>query len=100
MATNKMKTLLFTISLSIFLGNLDAQTFTKYWVKFKDKNGSPYSAGNPGAFLSARSIARRTNQNIAINYSDIPVNQSYINQVNATGATVFQRSKLINAAIV
>ena len=32
--------------------------------------------------------------------SDIPVNQSYINQVNATGAVVFQRSKWFNAAIV
>jgi serine protease AprX len=65
----------------------------------KTKNGSPYTIGNPSAYLSARSIARRTNQGIAVDMTDIPVNQTYINQVNATGAQVFQRSKWMNAAI-
>jgi serine protease AprX len=78
--------------------DLNAQT--KYWVKFKDKNSSPYSISNPSAFLSAKSIARRANQAIQIDMTDIPVNQTYINQVNATGAVVFQRSKWFNAAIV
>ncbi len=72
----------------------------KYWVKFTDKAGSPYSISNPSAFLSAKSIARRTTQHIPVNLTDIPVNQTYINQVNATGAVVFQRSKWLNAAIV
>ncbi|MCC6181624.1 MAG: S8 family serine peptidase, partial [Bacteroidia bacterium] len=70
------------------------------WVKFTDKNGSPYSVSSPTAYLSSRSIARRTNQGIAIDITDIPVNQTYINQVNATGAQVFGRSKWLNAAIV
>jgi subtilisin family serine protease len=73
---------------------------TKYWVKFKDKNGSPYTISNPSAFLSVKSITRRSAHNINIDLSDIPVNQTYINQVNATGAIVFQRSKWFNAAIV
>lgn len=73
---------------------------TKYWVRFKDKNGSPYSISNPSAFLSAKAMTRRANQGIQVDMTDIPVNQSYINQVNATGALVFQRSKWFNAAIV
>ena len=77
-----------------------AQAQTKYWVKFKNKTGSPYSISTPSAFLSAKSIARRVNQSIAIDMTDIPVNQSYVNLVNATGALVFQRSKWFNAAIV
>lgn len=80
--------------------DLNAQFPNKYWVRFTDKNGSPYTVGNPSAYLSARSIARRTNQGITINATDLPVNQTYIDQVNATGAQVFQRSKWFNAAIV
>lgn len=77
---------------------LNAQT--KYWVRFKDKNGSPYSVSNPSAFLSNKAMTRRANQGIQVDMTDIPVNQTYINQVNATGAIVFQRSKWFNAAIV
>lgn len=100
MATNKIKTIILAIIVCFSISPTNAQTFTKYWVKFKNKNGSPYSISNPSAFLSAKSIARRTNQGIAIDLTDIPVNQTYINQVNATGAQVLQRSKWMNAAVV
>jgi serine protease AprX len=89
--------------LFVIINNLNyfkAQFPGKYWVKFKDKNFSPYSVGIPSAYLSARSIARRANQGIGTDITDIPVNQTYINQVNATGAQVFQRSKWMNAAVV
>ena len=100
MASNNFKSIVLAFILCFSIKSFYAQTFTKYWVKFKDKNGSPYSVSNPSAFLSAKSIARRTNQGIAIDITDIPVNQTYINQVNATGAQVFQLSKWLNAAIV
>ncbi len=100
MVMNKIKTvLIFSLLISAF-SEAYAQFPGKYWVKFTDKNGSPYSVSNPTSYLSLRSITRRTNQNIAIDLTDIPVNQTYINQVNATGAQVFQRSKWMNAAIV
>lgn len=95
MALNKI-----IIILIVFSYTLDAQTPTKYWVKLTDKNNSPYSISNPSAYLSAKAIQRRANQNIAINLSDIPVNQNYVNQINATGAQVFLRSKWFNAVIV
>ena len=100
MDMNKIKTLIFACLLLSISFELSAQFPGKYWVKFTDKNGSPYTVGNPSAYLSTRSIARRTNQGIAVDMTDVPVNQTYINQVNATGAQVFQRSKWINAAIV
>ncbi len=100
MASNKIKTIILTCFVCFTASLLHSQTFTKYWVKFKNKNGSPYSISNPSAFLSAKSIARRTNQGIAVDLTDIPVNQTYINQVNATGAQVLQRSKWLNAAVV
>ena len=100
MESNKLKLVIIIAIVFCCAGIAKAQFPAKYWVKFTDKNASPYSISNPSAFLSARSIARRTNQGIAIDMTDIPVNQTYINQVNATGALVFQRSKWMNAAIV
>lgn len=100
MDSNKIKTIIFSCLVCFATNSLHSQTFTKYWVKFKNKNGSPYSVSNPSAFLSAKSIARRTNQGIAVDLTDIPVNQTYINQVNTTGAQVLQRSKWMNAVIV
>ena len=100
MELNKIKSLFIICFLFSLANSIQSQTFTKYWVKFKDKNGSPYTIGNPSTYLTSKSILRRTNQGIAIDITDIPVNQTYINQVNATGAQVFQRSKWMNAAIV
>lgn len=86
----------------VFLSNtVSSQTvYTRYWVGFTDKNGSPYSVGNPSAYLSARSISRRTNQGIAINMQDIPVNATYIQQVIGTGALVKDRSRWFNGVVV
>ena len=98
MVSNKNLLTAFITIISLF--EMSAQTYTKYWVKFTDKNNSVYSVANPSAFLSARSITRRTNHSIAIHPTDLPVNQTYVDQVNATGAQVFQTSKWFNAAIV
>ena len=100
MVQNKLVKKIILGSLMSIVFTFAAQAQTKYWVKFKNKTGSPYSISTPSAFLSAKSIARRVNQSIAIDMTDIPVNQSYVNLVNATGALVFQRSKWFNAAIV
>jgi subtilisin family serine protease len=100
MCSNKLIKL-FSFLTILFISECSmAQTPTKYWVKFKNKTGSPYSISTPSVYLSAKSITRRATQGIAIDLTDIPVNQSYINLVNATGATVLQKSKWLNAAIV
>ncbi|MES2568155.1 MAG: S8 family peptidase [Bacteroidota bacterium] len=97
MEWNKIK----FVAIACFLCTVTSlQSQTKYWVKFKDKNLSPYSVSSPTAFLSQKSINRRAAQGITVDISDIPVNQTYINQVNSTGAQVIQRSKWMNAAIV
>lgn len=87
--------------LSIYLVLFSAiQVFAqsdKYVVYFTDKNGSPYSIANPSAYLSPRAIQRRAIQNIPIQTDDLPVNQTYINQVSALGVTVLNVSKWFNA---
>lgn len=78
----------------------EAQVF-KFWVKFKDKNGTPYSISNPSAYLSPKSIQRRVNQGIPIHYTDLPVTPSYATQVDAVpSVTVYYRSKWLNGVVV
>ena len=64
----------------------------KYFVKFTDKNNSPYSIDNPSEYLSQRAIERRLNQGIAIDLYDLPVNPDYLAGVAATGATLDRKS--------
>ena len=97
----KWLVLILTFNLSLIACSLSSQTvYTRYWVGFTDKNNSPYSISNPTPYLSQRSINRRTNQGIAVNTDDIPVNASYIQQVVSTGAVVIDRSRWFNGVIV
>ncbi len=72
----------------------------KYWVRFTDKNNSPYSIDNPQEFLSQRAIDRRIKQGIEIQENDLPVNPQYIQGVKDAGATVLTVSKWFNSVTV
>jgi subtilisin family serine protease len=73
----------------------------KYLVYFRDKAASPYSVSQPQAFLSARSVQRRTKQGIAVKPRDLPVNPAYVAQVRAVpGVQVWYTSRWLNAAVV
>jgi len=99
---NCLSLLLSLVALFIFQSQkLVAQTtYTRYFVAFTDKNGSPYSTANPQQYLSQRAINRRANQHIAITNEDLPVNPSYVQQVRATGARVTSYSRWFNGVIV
>jgi len=76
--------------------NSEAQ-FTRYVVKFRNKGNNPYSIANPSAYLSSRSIERRTRYNIVIDSTDLPVTPGYINQVKAIpNVTILNVSKWLN----
>ncbi len=77
-----------------------AQSNGYYRVSFTDKNNSPYSIANPSDYLSARAIARRAQQGIAITAADLPVNPAYLSAVSTTGATLINTSKWFNSAVV
>lgn len=76
------------------------QSNYQFFVRFTDKNNSPYSVGTPTDYLSAKAITRRTNQNIAIDLRDIPVNSFYIDSVRNKGAQVLNASKWLNGVAV
>jgi len=89
-----------TLIILLLLSNIESFSQNKYVIKFNDKIGTPYSISNPSAFLSPRAINRRINHGIAITTSDLPVNPSYISGVQATGATILNKSKWLNAVTV
>jgi hypothetical protein len=85
---------------AFFSLNLSAQ-FTKYIVKFKDKNGTPFSIDDPSKFLSQRAIERRIKQNISINETDLPIVPAYIDSVRLSGnVIVLDQSKWLNQVCI
>jgi serine protease AprX len=80
--------------------NLFSQKQGKYLVIFKDKVGTTYSIDKPEAFLSKRSIDRRTKQGIKITAHDLPPSDKYIDELKKAGATVWYKSRWYNAALV
>ena len=91
-----MKTLavlaLFFIHFATFAQTEDA------WVYFNSKPDSQQYLNNPLTMLTQRSLDRRVAQNIALDFNDIPVSQSYIDQVEAaSGISVMAKSKWLNA---
>lgn len=93
--------------LSLLLLLLAAAMFTQaqvatniYWVKFTDKNDSPYSISNPEAYLSARALQRRANLGIEIDEYDLPVNPQYLQAVANCGVTLLHPSKWLNGVSI
>jgi serine protease AprX len=68
------------------------------WVYFTNKPSASTYLSNPLSMLSQRSLDRRSIQNIALDMQDVPVEQSYITQIeNAPGILVMAKSKWLNA---
>jgi serine protease AprX len=77
-------------------------TVRRHLIYFQNKTGTPYSVSQPQAFLSARALARRSKQGIAIRPRDLPVNPAYVAQVRAVSGSPLVRytSRWLNAAVV
>lgn len=98
MAMNKNKIFLIVCFFGM-LSSFKAQT--KHWVKFANKNGTPYTIGNPSAFLTPAAIQRRTTYNVPIHFTDLPVTPSYVSQVDAVAnVSILYVSKWLNGAVV
>src|SRR6185436_3182205 len=91
------KSFTFIFALFIFF-----QTFgqDRYVVQITNKNNSPFSFSSPSSYLSTRALARRTNQNIAIDSTDLPINPSYVSGIANTGAAIIGHSKWLNTITI
>ncbi|MDQ2794446.1 MAG: S8 family serine peptidase [Bacteroidota bacterium] len=101
--TSRLLTGLLLLALAASANSAAAQgTVRRHLVYFRDKAGTPFSVAQPQAFLSARAIARRTRQGIAVLPRDLPVTPAYVAQVRAVagGPRVVYTSRWFNAALV
>ena len=88
------------ILLPLILYITEAFSQNRFVIQLTDKNNSPYSISNPSAYLSPKSIARRTAQNISIDQSDLPVNPAYLTGIANTGAIILNKSKWLNTVSI
>ena len=91
------------ITLLIISATVMAQTQVapdRYWIQFTDKNNTPYSIDRPEEFLSERAMQRRVKYGVALDEKDIPVNPSYIEAVEKTGAKILNPSKWLNGVTI
>ena len=80
--------------------SLEAQTNYYFYVQLANKNNSPYSLSSPSAYLSQRAITRRITFTIPIDSTDLPVNHTYIQQIENLGVHVHCASKWMNGVTV
>jgi hypothetical protein len=68
------------------------------WVYFNAKPSAQNYFDSPLSMLSQRALDRRTNQNIALDFTDIPLEKAYVTQIKSnTGIVVMAQSKWLNA---
>jgi serine protease AprX len=81
-----------------FAGDVFAQQQpSRFLVKFKNKGNNTFTLSNPAAFLSARSINRRTRYSIPYDSTDLPVTRAYIDSLKAIPTVlVLNASKWLN----
>jgi serine protease AprX len=95
------KIILFTI-IGLFVAKADSYAqFSKYIIRLKDKGTNPFTLANPSAYLTARSIQRRTRYSIAIDSTDLPITPRYIDSIRLAGAvTILNTSKWLNQVAI
>jgi len=73
----------------------------RYIIQFKNKGTSPFSISNPGAYLSARAIARRTKYGLSIDSTDLPITPRYLDSLKSVpNVTMLNRTKWLNAVVI
>ena len=97
-----MKKIILFIIIGLFAANANSYAqFSKYIIRLKDKGTNPFSISNPSAYLTARSIQRRTKYGIAIDSTDLPITPRYIDSIRLAGAVVIlNSSKWLNQVAI
>lgn len=91
-----MKKIYFLFVLGVV--NLGFAQIEDAWVYFNNKPSAATFLANPLTMLTQRALDRRISQNISLDATDVPVEQSYITQIAAAnGITVMAKSRWMNA---
>ena len=97
----KSKIVLVQIIILFIVNSLASENIQRVWIYFTDKGQieSKDIAELAKQYLSERSNTRRTMKSIPINYdfTDLPVNQNYINDLKKNEIKIIHKSKWLNA---
>ena len=82
-----------------FVAGITKAQYTRHVVELTDKKGSIFNLNNPSAFLSQKSIERRTRYKIGIDSTDLPVSSAYLDSITSiAGVRLLSVSKWLNQA--
>jgi serine protease AprX len=97
----------FTFSVSDGMGaagigtvSITVEDVNRYMVFFNDKQGTPFSVDSPEEFLSARSLQRRTINEVSVSEEDLPVSSTYVSGLENIGAKVLYKTNWMNGVMV
>lgn len=71
-----------------------------YFVRFKDKASNTFSITQPEQFLTNKALLRRQKCKVVLDEKDIPVSQTYLDQVESLGAQLLYPIKWLNGVVV
>ena len=71
-----------------------------FFIRFTDKNNTPYSLQEPRDYLSERALLRRSAFQIDPDSTDLPVDPAYIAKIQSQGVSVHSASKWFNGITV
>lgn len=95
-----MRKLLWLILLTTLFHTARAQ-YSRHLIQFTDKKGTTHSLAAPGTYLSAKAIARRTTQHIAIDSTDLPVSAAYLDSLRKIPqVTILNTSRWLNQVLI
>lgn len=96
-----MKRAFFLIACLTLISIFTKAQYSRYIISFKNKKGTPFSLANPSQFLSAKSLARRSRQNITIDSTDLPVTPDYIDSIRAiANVRILNKSNWLNQVCI
>ena len=71
-----------------------------YRVYLRDKVGCKFSLSHPDKFLSAKALARRARQHLAVDSTDLPLSARYVGALRKDGIQVVGGSRWNNTVLV
>jgi hypothetical protein len=96
---NQIKRFLFVVLL-LTSTQSNAQ-FNRYLIGFDRKTPNNFSISQPSSFLSVKAIERRTNQQLALDSTDLPIISRYLDSLkNIPGVEILSISKWLNQVAV
>jgi len=94
--TNYLKFIFWGLLMMVVSMQISAATNYYFYIQLADKNNTPYTLSNPSAFLSEKAIARRMLRAPIIDSTDLPIDPSYLSQIQNLGILIHSKSRWLN----